>query len=69
MGRTQEAHEDQVRDLADVQDDAEGRGAHHEVGKDVLLRGVANVAADFSKAGPLFAFHNTRQEEAVVDDV
>lgn len=39
-----DAFGNEINDLTDVQDDAEGRRSNHEVGEDLLLSGVANVA-------------------------
>lgn len=44
VGNSHNAFGDEINDLADVQDDAEGRSSNHEVGEDLLLRGVADVA-------------------------
>ena len=60
---------DEVDDLAHVQDYTEGRGADHEVGEDLLLGGVANVAVHLVGAGPALALDQPWQVEAVVDPV
>lgn len=60
---------DEINDLADVQDDAEGRSSDHEVGEDLLLCGVADVAVHLVGARRHLTLDESRQVEAVVDVV
>lgn len=60
---------DEIDDLADVQDDAEARSSDHEVGEDLLLSGMADVAVHQVRARRPAALNQSRQVEAVVDVV
>ena len=60
---------DEINDLANVEDDAEGRGSDHEVCEDLLLSGVADVAVHLVGAGRHLALDHPGQVEAVVDVV
>ena len=60
---------DKVYDLTDVEHNAEGRGAHHEVGEDLLLCGVADVAVHLIGAWADLTLDQPGQVEAVIDFV
>lgn len=60
---------DEINDLADVQDDAKGRSSDHEVGEDLLLGGVADVAVHLVGTRRHLAFDQPGQVEAVVHSV
>lgn len=57
---------DEINDLADVEDDAEGRGSDHEVGEDLLLGWVANVAVHLVWARRHLTLDQSWQVEAVI---
>lgn len=60
---------DEIDDLADVEDDAEGRCPHHEVCEDPLFGGVSYVAVHHVGTRHHLALDQSGQVEAVVDAV
>lgn len=60
---------DEIDDLTDIQDDAEGRSSNHEICEDLLLSGVANVAVHYVGARRHCALDQPWQVEAIVDSV
>lgn len=60
---------DKVDDLTYIEHNAEGRGSDHEVGEDLLLSGVADVAVHLVGAGCHLTLDQPGQVEAVVDVV
>lgn len=62
--------EDEVADLTDGENNADGRSAYHEVGKDLLLRGPSDVAIHGVGAGYYAgALYQTRHGEAMPERV
>lgn len=62
--------EDEVADLTDSENNADGRRAYHEVGKDLLLRGPSDVA--IHGVGARYhagALYQTRHGEAMPERV